>query len=330
MHRALAVVGLIMIALIVVGELFSRFYLGLGDPPLSMTDPEIEYLFKPNQRCHRFGNLITYNAYSMRGTPEFPKKKTDPNELRVLVIGDSVVNGGALTDDSKLATTLLSTRLRTEFGRPTIVANISAGSWGPPNEYAYVKRFGLFEADQVFVVLNSGDYADAPTFAPTVGVLPSFPAHKPWSAIGEGFTRYLLPKISPQTPNPNETGRPTTQPGATDIKKCRSALAGLIQLCRANGTRITVIQYPSRTELSGEREREREVGYEVIRSVATESGADVVDVAPAFRAAANSGVSLYRDDIHPNEAGQTLLADGLFEAMSNRSPTSKRSTLSPP
>src|SRR5690348_14331043 len=64
--RWFARLALAMILLLVVGELFARFYLGLGDPPLMQSDPEIEYLFKPDQDCRRFGKRIHYNHYSMR------------------------------------------------------------------------------------------------------------------------------------------------------------------------------------------------------------------------------------------------------------------------
>src|SRR5687768_7294859 len=59
---------------LVAGELFARFVLGLGDPPLSVAHPTIEYMFKPSQDCRRFSNTVSYNAYGMR-SPEFPMRK---------------------------------------------------------------------------------------------------------------------------------------------------------------------------------------------------------------------------------------------------------------
>ena len=40
---------LLLLLVVIAGELAARLLLGLGTPPLSMADPEIEYLFKPNQ-----------------------------------------------------------------------------------------------------------------------------------------------------------------------------------------------------------------------------------------------------------------------------------------
>lgn len=42
--------------LIVGAELVACFAFGLGDPPISIPDSEVDYLFAPNQYCNRFGN----------------------------------------------------------------------------------------------------------------------------------------------------------------------------------------------------------------------------------------------------------------------------------
>ena len=72
-RRRLVLLGAVLVGLFLAAESFCRFYLGLGDPPLSMADPRIEYLFKPNQNCRRFGNTIRYNAWSMR-SDDFPAR----------------------------------------------------------------------------------------------------------------------------------------------------------------------------------------------------------------------------------------------------------------
>ncbi|HEX2973620.1 MAG TPA: hypothetical protein VHP11_14895, partial [Tepidisphaeraceae bacterium] len=159
LRRMVGVVAMGLVGLLVVGEGIARFGLGLGDPPLSIADPQIEYLFKPSMSYRRFGRHISFNAYSMRSGPT-TQKKTDPGEVRVLVVGDSVVYGGVQSDDSEIATTLLEPRLRDVLHRPVYVGNISAGSWGPPNMLAYARRFGWFDADVVVIVLSSDDYCD--------------------------------------------------------------------------------------------------------------------------------------------------------------------------
>jgi hypothetical protein len=135
--------GVVGFALVLVGgEAFARYRLGLGTPPLSMTHPKIEYMYQPNQDVYRFGNHFIVNQYGMRSLP-FPQKKQDQNEYRIMVFGDSVLNGGNLTDHQALATTLLADRLSQESSKKVIVGNISAGSWGPGNWLAYAQEYGM-------------------------------------------------------------------------------------------------------------------------------------------------------------------------------------------
>jgi hypothetical protein len=152
-----------------------------------MTHPSIEYLYQPNQDVRRFGNRILINAYGMR-SPDFPALKQDPDERRILVFGDSVLNGGAQTDHEALATSILSRQLADVWHKPLVVGNVSAGSWGPGNWLAYAREYGLFDADAVVLVMSSHDTADNPTFAP---LNPNtHPTECPWTAVGEGLTRY--------------------------------------------------------------------------------------------------------------------------------------------
>ena len=62
-----ALVALAAVCLLAVGgEWFARSVLGLGDPPLSIRHPRIEYLYVPNQDVQRFGKRFLVNDYSMR------------------------------------------------------------------------------------------------------------------------------------------------------------------------------------------------------------------------------------------------------------------------
>ena len=115
---------------------------GVGHPPLSITHPRIEYLYAPNQDVRRFGKRFLVNDYSMRSAPFAARKGRD--ERRVLVFGDSVVNGGNLTNHQDLATTRLAHDLRPfAGGNKVVVGNVSAGSWGPGNWLAYSQAYGF-------------------------------------------------------------------------------------------------------------------------------------------------------------------------------------------
>ncbi len=300
--RRLAIAGVAVALLLVAVELFARFYLGLGDPPLSMADPEIEYLFKPSRTYHRLGNVIHYNAYSMR-SEDFPAKKTDPAEFRVMVLGDSVVNGGVLTPQSRLATSLLQNSLAKDLHRKVIVGNISAGSWGPPNELAYAKRFGIFDADVVVIVVSSHDYADAPTFEPIVDISPDSPGHSPWCATWEAVTRYLPRYL------PGRSAKPTTQPAPSqkDIDWCLASTREMVELARSRGAMAIGVLHLDQAESGGN----LKPGHDALKGVFEACHVPVVELGTTFRAAIKSGKQPYRDNIHPNELGQELMAEAL-------------------
>lgn len=310
--RLVAWTAISLLVILVAAELFARLYLGLGDPPLSMADPDIEYLFKPSQDVRRFGNRIHYNAFSMRAD-DFPLRKSDPNELRVLVIGDSVVNGGAQTDQSELATSILQARLSKELGRRVVVGNASAASWGPPNMLAYAQKLGLLDADILVIVLSSHDAADVPTFAPVVGVHVSFPDHKPLLALQELIVRYLLPRLAQESAG--DAAVPSEAPAEQkDIDRCLRDLRELIEIARSRGVSVIVAQYLERSEMSAE----PRTGHDLIKQVAEQSGADVVQFGPAFREAYQAGRAPFRDTIHPNPVGQKLMADVLYGPLYER------------
>ena len=172
--------------LVIVAELVARFAGGLGDPPLTLRDPKIEYLFAPSRCYRRFHNRVCYNQWSMR-SPDFPAHKVGC-ERRLMVIGDSIVNGGSRADQDELATEVAKRQLD-RLGPPTTVGNISAGSWGPANMRAYTDRFGWFDADVAVFIFNTEDLDDLPTFVPDLG--PDFPLRSPRFALEEFLTRYL-------------------------------------------------------------------------------------------------------------------------------------------
>lgn len=308
MRRLLVCGAAILLVLLISGELFCRFYLGLGDPPLSVADSKIEYLCKPGS-YHRFGNHFFVNQYFMRSGP-LSKAKTDPSELRVMVVGDSVINGGGQTDDSQLATSLLQNRLHAALGRPVYVGNISAGSWGPPNELAYLERFGLFEADCLVLVVSSHDYADAPTFEPIVGVHPSYPDHAPLLALQELVARYIIPRIthSHDAPEPGTVAAKT--PGKKDVEWCLESTRQIIRMGQEHGISVIVAQHMERGELDPN--AHEHIGHILLGNAIRDEHIEPVQLGPAFKQAVDAGLNPYRDYIHPNPIGQKLIADTLY------------------
>ena len=128
-------------------EVTLRLVFGLGNPVLSQADIDTRYRFQPNQKVFRFSKNIEYNQYSQRSEPitlEKPK-----GLLRILMTGDSVLNGGSLIDQGQTISELLEAKLPA-LGHPSEVLNASAGS-GIGNQLGYLPKFGTFQGDAVIL-----------------------------------------------------------------------------------------------------------------------------------------------------------------------------------
>ena len=302
----LAVLVLLSLGLV---EFLARTLVGLGDPVLMQTDPDIEYLAVPSKTYHRFGKTISYNQWSMR-SDELPLHKALPTDLRILLVGDSVINGGTLTDQADLASEILKHTLSGELHTPVSVGNISAGGWGPPNELAYLQRYGLFDTDAIVLVVSSSDYADVPGPNP-VGIDSNFPDHPPLLAIQEAWVRYL-PRLVPAIPSSSEEQQLTKPaPNREAVAWSLNSVAAISDLARQHRVPLIAALHAERTELeSGFHE-----GHYVLLQKLTDLGVAVVELAPQFESALEQGQTPYRDYIHPNSLGQHLIADDLYEPL---------------
>lgn len=175
----------IVITIMVLSEIVLRLVFGLGNPPLYVASEHYEYILAPNQDLTRFGNRIIVNEYSMRSRPI-----DSTAQYRILFVGDSVVHGGNLTDHDELASTIVERKLSEQTNKVVQTLNVSAGSWGPDNAAAYLKRHGLFDVDLIVAVWSSHDAGDMMTFRPQVGVDPAMPDERPLFALSEAFMRY--------------------------------------------------------------------------------------------------------------------------------------------
>ncbi len=289
MRKSLAIPGLVLAAL-TAGEAVARFGLGLGTPPLYEADAELEYRMVPNQTVHRFGNLIETNERGMRS----PTLKGDGREI-VLVLGDSVPNGGSQTDQSQLATSMLDDDRH-------LFANMSAGSWGPANELAALESNLDLAPAAIVVILNSEDLADVPSFAPLDAAHPAqTPAFALLEAVQTYLPRYLLflkgQATAPQPPSPE------------DYADGRAALEALLSRLDALPVPHCIVLHPTRAEVGGEPSAD---SREILARIQAH-GIAVVDERDLLQAA---GGALYRDPIHPNAEGQKLLARAIGSCLS--------------
>ena len=190
--RQVAIVVLILTLFgCIAAEIVLRKLWGFGEMTiLFQEDSAFEYIAQPNQDKTRFGQRVVYNQYSMRSLP----LKDDDNCI-VLGFGDSVINGGALTDQDSLATTIVENKLKENIGNGFRFLNISAGSWGPDNCAAYLNKYGSFNARMLILFVSSHDAYDNMTFEKTVGTNQSYPDEPYALALFELLDRYLIPRV---------------------------------------------------------------------------------------------------------------------------------------
>ena len=194
MNKIYKISILILVLAFITIEFLLRVMWGFGTMPLYLVSNKYEYIFAPNQEMNRFGVHFYTNSFSQRSN------EPDNNRKIVLGLGDSVINGGAQTDNDSLATSIVSVSMEYQM------LNISAGSWGPDNCAAYLKEYGLFDAKAIFVVLSSHDANDLMDFTPTVGVHKAYPKENYLLATFEVLDRYIIPRIfkTKETLNPDE------------------------------------------------------------------------------------------------------------------------------
>lgn len=306
MKKKITVFVFAFIILLLGGELLSRYYLGLGDPPLTIQHGEIEYMFRPNQDVKRFGNRIKINEFGMRSAP-FTRNK-DENELRILLFGDSVLHGGSLTDQNDLASTIVENKL-TSYVSEITVGNVSAGSWGPGNWLAYSKEYGFFDSDIIILLISSHDYYDIPTFEPLNQS--THPTHKPLSALAEGLTRYL-PRYMPDVlrfgseESKNKT-QDITRDGSEEIEN-------FLKLAQKNSRKLFVFKHWEESELS---RKELNIGGNEILELCKKKNIEVVSMKHHYDKAMKNGINPYRDNIHLNAEGQKILASVIYKKVKN-------------
>jgi lysophospholipase L1-like esterase len=302
-------------------ESILRFAIGLGTPPLSVAHPKIEYMLAPDQNVIRFGNRYRTNAWGMRSS-SFPRRKLNSQEYRLLVVGDSVINGGNQTDQNDLATAILERELSTKLGQLVVVANVSAGSWGPGNWLAFFNEYGLFDADHIILVANGGDIGDTPIFDPLNPA--THPIYPPSFASEELLTRYL-PRYLPSwlrraSDKEVPTGSTDENLGNRDLAAnvAEEELVQLIEMIRNANVRLDLVKYSDRSEVEKGAEGEglkRLDEIFVARRIATHSTLPYFDSTKLDE--------LFRDNIHPDTQGQRVLADAILSTVFADLPTGK-------
>lgn len=294
MKRKSVRIVLVLLCLALTLEVVLRMQFGFCDTVLMRADPHYEYIAQPNQSRTRFGQHILYNSLSMR-SPE-----PDSSAIVLLGCGDSVINGGVLTDQDSLATTLLSRELSERSGKKVQFLNISAGSWGPDNCAAYLTNMRVPPAKALVLFVSSHDAHDNMSFKKVVGVRKSFPSKQYPSAIQELVDRYLLPRII-KKPKSTDSELGIDKGG----KVFNTGFHALKTYADARGMPMVIVLHAERSEVTAGTYNAQ--GQEII-AFAKEHGVHLLKDLDH-----GATVEQLRDKIHPDDAGQRQLAKMVLE-----------------
>jgi hypothetical protein len=305
--RGRRVIWRVIIVLVVVfsiTEITLRKAWGFGDMVLFREDANYEYIAVGNQSRNRFGNKVIYNSLSMRSLP-----LSDTDECVVLGFGDSVLNGGTLTDQDSLATSIVETDLSSTGRKGFRFLNISAGSWGPDNCAAYLKKHGDFNAKMIVLMVSSHDARDNMTFEKVVGQHEGYPKKQYPLAVVEVVSKYIIPKAMRYiTKSSNEDNLMINKKG----KEFNKGFEFFRHTSMQSNIPLLVCLHAERDEI--------DKGY------FNEQGNEIISFCETNGIKLISGLKIgeskkyYIDNIHLNEGGQKLWAAVLGNEITNTLP----------
>lgn len=300
MRARSGLVGLCAIALLILSEIGLRL-VGFGSPLLyrASLDPEGKGQYEPvpDQRVVRLGKETRINKLGTRG-PDV--KPTPPKGVfRILILGDSVTNGGTQVNDDETYPARMESRLRA-VGCNSEVLNASAGGWSIFNEAGWLRVHGLKGAQLLLLSINIGDLYQMPERS-VLEYNVSFPTQRPAFAIQEVIVRYLLPALNNGSGS-IDPGAKMTAAGPLGERRVLAEIDQMRQFAHDHEIEMAIVVWnmPISDDpvLSARGKRLVEFGRQ--------AGVPVLmlpQLSPAERQL------LMRDDIHPNGAGNRWIAD---------------------
>jgi hypothetical protein len=280
-------------------ELVSRWFLGLGNPLIYRADDAMGYVLAPNQRSRRFSNRVEINEYSMRSRSISRERPTDT--LRILLLGDSIVNGAWWTDQDQTISSLLEKQLQPHYQKIEVL-NASANSWGPRNQLAYLKHHGTFGAQIVILLMNTDDLASGIPNSQIVGKDWNYPDHKPFLALEELYQRYIQKKaFVNKLPDPGDR-----------IAINLQAVGEIQTIVKDNDSLFLLAITPLIREVQERPKPFDTKSRERLATFVKNQNISFLDFLPLFMTD-DAPATLYRDNIHITSKGNEIVSGELYK-----------------
>lgn len=305
--RRLAAVAVSLLLVIILAEAALRV-VGFGGSILYVPDVQAGYYPAPDQDTRWMGNTIATNRHGMRA-PDRPDAK-QPNDFRILMLGDSTLWGGLyIAQDDLYARRLEGHLNQRATGNRVEVWNMGVNAWGPFHKLGYVEQFGTFDADLAIVCLPIKDI-----HRPLYGLekLPFFTHdNPPWCGLEEVFFhlvwRYRQSRIGPPTQAElDQQARIGIDAYVTLGRKLRDA-----------GCEVMFEILPSRTAaLDGDLIDAEKQWIETLHNALKAEQFEVCFPAGTWK---GQPANAYYDDVHLDRLGHELYADYLAKRVSGMS-----------
>jgi hypothetical protein len=288
-------------------EILLRSIIGLGSPVLYVADPDFGYFPKENQHLHRFFVDIETNSFGMRSR-FVPEAKTD-GEYRILFVGDSVPFGTTYVGQKDIFVERIATHFDGLHTKPISVMNASSPGWAPSNELGFLKSRGTYHADMVVLVYNTKDLVQP--FVPYIES-PLVPLKNPATAVGELWSRYVLPRLFPARAvvDPGSIGA-DGQPSQEGESRVLETIEMTRQYVVSQGAIFVILFSPAVTADVRRYQSEWSRALLQLKSWAARQGVPVLDMTDMM--AAHQPEEIYFDGIHLRAAGNRIIADAFIK-----------------
>jgi len=300
---------------------------GYGNLEIYQPDPKLYWKLKPNQNCYtKIGHKpVHINSQGTRGL-EFQTEKP-VNTIRVLSLGDSRTFGWGLSDEetySRRLEQLLQGYV--SRGKKVEVINAGVNAWSYPQMLVYFRDFGLrYQPDYVML-------ADANLWTQfSEKNSPEFVEKFMWRERLKNFLRrfaiyHFVVEVELRRYYERERAKfIPVEPRRDTLFKLQQqsdpdavfgdAIEEVCRIAQTNHIQAVLLSLPTLSALTATGQVDSVLVAK--RGASTKFDIPLVDVRPDLR---SGGKTLYldADPVHLNAQGNAIVAERLFETLTNR------------
>jgi len=297
-----------------------------GEQPLYVADRRLHHRMAANwtgffpeeivSSVDRAQVPIRTNSLGLRSAEVVQPKPA--GAFRILALGDSVTFGWGLRGEdaypSQLTSLLATLRPNQDFE----VVNAGVSGYGTWQQALWLEETGLaLQPDVVIVQAHLNDPSDN-----LWGTLGWQSSGRGWLAQHSKLAQLVQRVVGSAAPRSSVPCAADWKVGTDQVcwQRTEQLLSGLRSAAQDAGATTVLMPSPMRWQVEpGVRDMRAWVDaaryQDALRQYAQRSGWLFVDPLPAFRQAHSSGQSLFLDVGHPNEAGQRLMAQELYNAL---------------